>query len=106
MAKHNNKLILVTGATGQQGGAALRILRERGYPIRAMTRHPDRPDALSLVGHGTEIVKGDLNDMASLMRAVDGVYGVYSVQTPMEDGVAMEIRQGTNLADAAKRPRA
>jgi uncharacterized protein YbjT (DUF2867 family) len=105
MAKQNGKLILVTGATGQQGGAALRLLREKGYPIRALTRHPDRPKAHALVGHGTEIVGGDLRDMPSLMRAVDGAYGVYSVQTPMEEGVESEIAQGINLVDAAKRSR-
>src|ERR1043165_2415551 len=105
MAKHTDKLILITGATGQQGGAALRILREKGYPVRAATRHPDRPEAHALVGHGTEIVRADLNDMPSLVRAVDGCHGVFSVQTPMEDGVEAEIRQGINLADAAKRSR-
>ena len=105
MAKQNGKLILVTGATGHQGGAAMRLLREKGYPIRALTRHPDRPEAHALVGHGTEIVRGDLKDMPSLIRAVDGVYGVYSVQTPMEEGVESEIAQGINLADAAKRSR-
>src|SRR5690349_11978525 len=105
MAKHTDKLILVTGATGQQGGAALRILREKGYPVRALTRHPDRPEAHSLVGHGTEIVGGDLNDMPSLVRAVDGCYGIFGVATPMDEGVEAEIRHGTNLTDAAKRSR-
>jgi uncharacterized protein YbjT (DUF2867 family) len=105
MAKQNGKLILVTGATGQQGGAALRLLRDRGYPIRALTRHPDRPKAHALVGHGTEIVGGDLKDMTTLVRAVDGAYGVFSVETPMEEGAESEITQGINLADAAKRSR-
>jgi uncharacterized protein YbjT (DUF2867 family) len=105
MAKQNGKLILVTGATGQQGGAALRLLRDRGYPIRALTRHPDRPKAHALVGHGTEIVGGDLKDMTTLVRAVDGAYGVFSVETPMEEGAESEIMQGINLADAAKRSR-
>ena len=105
MPKNSKRLILVTGATGHQGSAALRRLREKGFPVRALTRDPNKPAARNLVGHGTEVVRGDLDDPASLTRALDGVYGVYSVQTPMEQGVEGEIRQGINLADAAKRLR-
>lgn len=104
MAKGNDRVILVTGATGHQGGAALRKLRERGFPVRALTRNPDDEKARSLVGHGTEAVRGDLDDPASLTRALDGVYGVYSVQASSA-GPEVEIRQGTALADAAKRSR-
>ena len=50
-------------------------------------------------------MRGDLNDPESLARAVDGAYGVFSVQTPADHGAAVEIRQGINLADAAKRAR-
>jgi uncharacterized protein YbjT (DUF2867 family) len=103
MAKNKDKLILITGATGQQGGAASRHLRAEGFPIRALTRHPDRPKARALVGQGTEVVRGDLTDPVSLVRAMDGVYGVYGVQTAMEEGVQSETSQGINLADAAKR---
>jgi len=105
MPKNANKLILITGATGRQGGAALRHLRERGFSIRALTRDPDKPAARALVGRGTEVMRGDLNDPASLTRALDGVYGVYSVQTSTGEGVDAEIREGINLADAAKRSR-
>jgi uncharacterized protein YbjT (DUF2867 family) len=103
--KNRNKLILVTGATGHQGGAALRHLRDRGFACRALTRDTARPQAHKLVGHGAEVVRGDLEDQASLTRALDGVYGVYAVQTPYEAGVDAEIRQGINLIDAAKRSR-
>ena len=105
MARQNKKLILIAGATGQQGGAALRLLREKGYPVAALTRHPDRPEANALVGHGTEIIRGDLNDMPSLVRAMEGVYGVFGVTTAMEEGVEHEIQQGKNLIDAAARSR-
>jgi uncharacterized protein YbjT (DUF2867 family) len=105
MARHNNRLILVTGATGHQGGAVVRVLREKGYPVCALTRHPDRPEAHALVGHGTEILRGDLNDMPSLTRAIEGVYGVFGMTTPMQDGIEREVKQGRNLVDAAKRSR-
>jgi uncharacterized protein YbjT (DUF2867 family) len=102
--KNKNRLILVTGATGRQGGAVLRHLRERGFGCRALTRDPSKPQARSLVNQGIEVVRGDLDDPASLTRALDEVYGVYSVQS-RESGIDVEIRQGINLADAAKRSR-
>jgi len=103
MSRTNDRLILVTGATGKQGAAVLRHLREKGFPVRALTRDPDKPEARALVGHGTEVVRGDLDDRTSLARALDGVYGVYSVQSRTENGIEGEIRQGIALADASRR---
>jgi uncharacterized protein YbjT (DUF2867 family) len=105
MAKNTGKTILVTGATGKQGGAALRHLREKGFAVRALTRDPNKPEARALVGRGTEVVRGDLSDPATTGRALEGVDGVYSVQTHADGGVEGEVRQGTQLADAAKRAR-
>src|SRR5438105_351220 len=106
MAANEGKLILVTGATGQQGGAALKHLRSKRFAVRVLTRDPNKPAARALVGRGTEVVQGDLNDQDSLRRAMDGVHGVYSVQTSAKEGPDAEVRQGINLADAAKRSRA
>lgn len=103
MAKKQSMTILVTGATGHQGGAAARHLREKGLSVRALTRDPNKDTARALVGRGTEVVKGDLNDKASVTRALDGVQGVYSVQSSVEQGVEGEVRQGILLADEAKR---
>lgn len=103
--KKNDRTILVTGATGHQGGAVIAQLQAKHFPVRALTRNPDKPQARQLVGHGTEVVRGDMNDGDSLSRAVEGVYGIFSVQTPAEHGSAVEVRQGINLADAAKRAR-
>jgi uncharacterized protein YbjT (DUF2867 family) len=101
--KKNNKVILVTGATGRQGGAALKHLGDRGFACRALTRNPESKPARAFVGRGTELVRGDMEDPASLSRALDGVYGVYAVQTPYESGVDAEVRQGFHLIDAAQR---
>jgi len=101
-AKHEERLILVTGATGHQGGAAMKHLRGKGFPLRAITRDPEKPAARALEGPGTEVVQGDLEDPASITRALDGAYGVYSVQD-WQGGAEAEIRQGMNLADAANR---
>ena len=103
--KNKNRLILVTGATGHQGGASLRHLRERGFSTRALTRNPDDPKARAAGGHGVELARGDMEDPASLTRALEGAYGVHSVQNSHSAGVEGEIRQGVNLVDAAKRSR-
>jgi uncharacterized protein YbjT (DUF2867 family) len=102
VAKNDNRLILVTGATGHQGGAALRHLRAKGFPVRAFTRDPEKAEARALIGHGMEVVRGDLDDPASITRALDGVYGVFSVQNARV-GAEAEIRQGIQLVDAASR---
>jgi len=70
-----------------------------------LTRDPDKPEARKLVGSGTEVVRGDLNDQGTLTRALEGVYGVYSVQAANFADIENEVRQGINLADAAARSR-
>ena len=44
----NDKLVLITGATGQQGGATARELLAKGWKLRAMTRKPDGDAAKAL----------------------------------------------------------
>ena len=94
--------ILVTGATGQQGGAVARHLLQNGFRVRALTRDPEKPAAGALRDDGAEIVQGDLDDRASVRRALDGVYGVFSVQNFWETGYQREVDQGIALADAAR----
>lgn len=95
--------ILVTGATGQQGGAVARELLAVGYPVRAMTRKPDGSPARTLAALGAEIVQGDLDDAASLDRALRDAWGVFALQNTWEAGVEREEQQGKRLAHAAKR---
>ena len=99
---NNGKIILVTGATGQQGGASARHLQARGWSVRALTRDPHTAAARALADAGVEVVQGDLNDRASLDRALKGVYGVHSVQSYMPQDPTREVYQGKNLAEAAK----
>ena len=101
MNKSGN-IILVTGATGQQGGASVRHLEARRWSVRALTRDPHKPAARVLADAGVEVVQGDLNDRASLDRALKGVYGVHSVQSYMAHDPTGEIYQGKTLVDAAK----
>ena len=99
------KRILVTGATGAQGGALVRQLLQRGFSVRALTRNPNKPAGQALAVLGAEVVAGDLDDEASLERACVGVYGVFSVQNFWEKGVGYqrEVDQGCKLARAAKK---
>ncbi len=94
--------ILVSGATGHQGGAVAQSLLGRGFSVRALTRDPEKPAARALAERGAEVVQGDLNDRNSIDRAIEGAYGVFSVQNFFEAGYDDEIRQGKALADAAK----
>lgn len=100
----SGKIILVTGATGQQGGAAARHLLANGWQVRALTRDPNKPAAQTLAQAGADIVTGDHEDRAALDAALKGVYGVFSVQNFWLPGVGPEgeIRQGKLIANAAK----
>lgn len=98
----DQKFILVTGATGQQGGAVARELLANGYRVRAMTRKPDSAPMRELVKLGAEAIQGDLDDVASLKRAAQGAWGLFAVQNTWEAGVEKEEVQGKRLAEVAK----
>ena len=87
-------LVLVTGATGQQGGAVARELLSRGFSVRAMTRNPSGEKAGALRKLGAEVVTGDLDDKASLEQALKSVWGAFAVQNTWEAGVEQEEVQG------------
>ncbi|WP_309680281.1 NmrA/HSCARG family protein [Asaia bogorensis] len=96
-------VILITGATGQQGGATIREMQRRGHwHIRALVRDVKAPKAVALATLGVETFHGDLDDEHSLRLALDGAKGVLSVQSPMKIGPAGEERQGKRLASLAK----
>ena len=99
--ENSNRTILVTGATGNQGGSIARHLLQRGeFKVRAMVRDENKPAAQALKQAGAELVKGDFDDRASLDQALQGVYGIFSMQD-FRQGAEVEIRQGKAVADAA-----
>jgi uncharacterized protein YbjT (DUF2867 family) len=94
--------VLVTGATGQQGGAVARALLSRGHGVKALTRKPDSDAARQLKSEGAEVVVGDLGDATSILRAAGDVDTMFLMGNSYEAGVEEEIRQGIIAADAAK----
>jgi uncharacterized protein YbjT (DUF2867 family) len=93
--------ILVTGATGTQGGAVARQLVKKGHRVRALTRDAASPAAQALAALGVELAQGDLEDRASVDRALAGMGAMFSVATPYERGPEAETRQSILAADAA-----
>ena len=85
--KIGKDVVLVTGATGQQGGAVAHELLAKKHRVAVMTRKPDSPAAQALAKRGAKVVKGDLDDPASLEQALGGVWGVFAVQNTWEAGV-------------------
>ncbi len=98
-----DRKVLVTGATGRQGGAVVRHMLPKGWKLRALTRNPQGHAAQSLARQGVELIHGDLEDAASVVRAAAGVYGIYSVQDFWAVGARREVQQGKNVADAARK---
>ena len=101
MSDSSKNTILVTGATGQQGGATARQLLAKGWPVRTITRDPSKESAQTLGKQGIEVLKADFNAPASLEEALGGVYGVFSIQT-FTEGVEAETEQGKALINAAQ----
>jgi uncharacterized protein YbjT (DUF2867 family) len=102
MTMPGEKLVLVTGATGKQGGAVARELLSHGFRLRAMTRKVDGEPARALAGLGAAVVHGDFDAPDSLEAALKDVWGVFAVQNTWEAGVAGEEEQGKRFADLAK----
>jgi uncharacterized protein YbjT (DUF2867 family) len=102
MTASARRTIVVTGATGLQGGAVARHLLEDGWYVRGLTRNATSKQAQDIAALGAEVVQGDMADAASLRPVFEGAYGIYSVQNPFISGPEAEVRQGRNVAEVAK----
>jgi uncharacterized protein YbjT (DUF2867 family) len=94
--------VLVTDATGQQGGAVARALLSRGHRVKALTRKADSDAARRLASAGADVVAGDLGDAASVLKAASDVDTMFLMGNSYEAGMEAETRQGIIAADAAK----
>ncbi|SEM08715.1 Uncharacterized conserved protein YbjT, contains NAD(P)-binding and DUF2867 domains [Pseudoxanthomonas sp. GM95] len=103
----HDRIVLVFGATGQQGGAVAHALVNAGWKVRALVRDPSSSGAQALAATGVDVRAGDLADEESIERAMEGAYGVFSVQPSSGQGAAYnvsdedEIRYGCAIADLA-----
>lgn len=97
------RTVLVIGATGNQGGGVVEhLLGSDHWQVRGMTRDPESSPSRRLAERGVEMVRGDMDDAASVRAAMDGVYGVFSVQGQAPAGDPMyEARQGRAVVDTA-----
>ncbi|MFI9510002.1 NmrA/HSCARG family protein [Nocardia sp. NPDC052566] len=98
--------ILVTGATGKQGGATARKLLADGLPVRALVRDPQAPAARALAEAGAELVTGDFTAPETLPAALTGVRAVFLVTAasygPQGWDVEQEAAGGIAVVDAAR----
>lgn len=103
----NSDPVLVTGATGKQGGAVARALLAAGIPVRALVRDMGSEGAKAIEALGANLVLGNLNDSESLLTAATGVRAVFSVQAPDMANLNSDSErvQGKNLVEAAKAAR-
>ncbi len=99
----SNRIVVISGATGQQGGAVARALAGKGFTIRALTRNPES-DAAKAVARdtGAQLVKAELDDEASIRAALTGAWGAFAVQNTWTAGVEGEEAQGHRFAKIAR----
>ncbi|KAF2729982.1 NmrA-like family protein [Polyplosphaeria fusca] len=104
-----SRTIIVTGATGRQGGSVVRALKGSDFEILALTRNTDSPAALKLTENSSNVklLQGDLDHADTIFTeakklASNPIWGVFSVQanTPGTEG-KVEEKQGKDFIDAA-----
>lgn len=94
--------VLVTGATGKQGGAVARQLNQRGHQVVALVRQPDAAPARALATAGIELATGDLADAEALRKAAPDAAAIFGISVPFgPGGTGQEIAQGKLLGDVA-----
>jgi len=100
----NIRKILVTGATGQQGGALARLLLKKKHEVYALIRSTklESPKAQNLRNQGAKLVEADLDKPESLEQATNGIDSVFLMGTWVEVGTEGETRRGKMMVDIAK----
>ncbi len=94
--------VLVSGATGNQGGAVARALLSKGHKVRTLTRNTDSPSAKRLAALGAELIQGNMDDADLVAKAMQDIDTFYLMGSPQEIGVDGETKQGMALANLAK----
>ncbi|KAJ7284672.1 NmrA family protein [Mycena rebaudengoi] len=100
-----SKLVVVIGATGQQGGSVVDFLLKEPagkFRIRALTRQVDSPSSKALAAQGVEVVKADLSSLNEITVGFDRAWGVFGMTQFYEHGYEVEQLHGKNIVEAAK----
>ncbi|KAG7439852.1 NmrA-like family protein-like protein [Guyanagaster necrorhizus] len=106
----SRKLLVVFGATGQQGGSVVaKFLKDKSYIVRAVTGNPDSDKAKALAASGAQVVIADLNDYRNVLKAFEGASAAFGLTDfwtllpalGLDGAFDGEIQQGKNLANAA-----
>ncbi|CAM1506063.1 Fc.00g057040.m01.CDS01 [Cosmosporella sp. VM-42] len=109
-----SRVLLITGATGKQGGSVIKALisRNADFKILAVTRDPTSPAAKRLAASSSSIslIQGNLDETDAIFniakKATEApIWGVFSVQLPAmnKSGPTIEEAQGKALFDAASK---
>ncbi|OJJ46818.1 hypothetical protein ASPZODRAFT_131704 [Penicilliopsis zonata CBS 506.65] len=103
-----SKLLVVFGATGNQGGSVVSFVLNdpelsSQYRLRAVTRDPSGPAAQALTKQGVEVVQADFDDQASIQAALRDAHTVFLVTVSIygPDGKEKQSQQGRFVADTA-----
>ncbi|KAK4507014.1 hypothetical protein PRZ48_000748 [Zasmidium cellare] len=104
----DKKILTIFGATGNQGGSVIDVVLAHPqfaskYALRGISRDPSSEKSKALASKGVEVVKGELDDLDSLKKAIKGSYGVFGVTDFWSIlDKQREIQQGKNIFEAAK----
>merc|ERR1719498_1015142 len=96
--------VLVTGATGQQGGATVNALLKQGVEVCALSRSPDSAACQALEAKGVKVFQGDFEDPESLEQALKDaqptqVFLVTDFWVAARQDEDTEVLHGTNFID-------
>src|SRR5258708_8112214 len=97
MTTNNDRLFLITGATGNTGKTTAQLLLERGHRVRAFV-HREDDRSRQLAATGAEIVVGDLlhfHDVSAAMRGVSGAYFIYPIAPGLLDATVTFAQAAT-----------
>lgn len=79
------------------------LLRDGGYAVRALTRNVNNEKAQAFKSQGAEVIACDIGNEAQVTAAFQGAYAVFGLTNYWEHGAEAEVKQGKNLANAAKK---
>ena len=100
------RVVTVFGATGFLGHRVVRHLLDRGFRVRAASRHPERvPSQLRPDVAGREVIEADVHDEASVAAALAGAYGVVNAVSLYVERGGRETFHAVNVEAAARMAR-